>query len=332
MAAGRLPRRQRCAESHRVMAFKEHHHVVITGGAGLVGQNLVALLKDSGPVKLTVLDKHAHNLNVLRALHPDIDAHLVDLAAPGPWQSLVAGASHIVLSHAQIGGTDSAEFERNNLTSTQMILEACRASDPYVVHLSSSVVNSMANDFYTETKEAQEQLVKDSGVRHCSLRPTLMFGWFDRKHLGWLSRFMRKTPLFPIPGNGRFMRQPLYVRDFCRIIRSCLVEQRSGVSYNISGLERIDYIDLMKQLRSACQARCAIVRIPFFLFRGLLQLYAMFDSDPPFTVSQLEALATPDEFEVIDWPGLFDVEATPLSDALRETYQDPTFSHVALEY
>ena len=24
------------------------------------------------------------------------------------------------------------------------------------------------------------------------LRPTLMFGWFDQKHLGWLSRFMAK--------------------------------------------------------------------------------------------------------------------------------------------
>jgi len=31
-----------------------------------------------------------------------------------------------------------------------------------------------------------------------------MFGWFDRKHLGWLSRFMKKVPVFPIPGHGHY--------------------------------------------------------------------------------------------------------------------------------
>ena len=57
------------------------------------------------------------------------------------------------------------------------------------------------------------------------LRPTLMFGWFDRKHLGWLARFMQRAPVFPIPGHGRYLRQPLYAGDFCDIIMAC-IEQR----------------------------------------------------------------------------------------------------------
>jgi uncharacterized protein YbjT (DUF2867 family) len=85
----------------------------------------------------------------------------------------------------------------------------------------SSVVKSVADDFYTRSKIIQEEIVLESGIACPILRPTLMFGWFDRKHLGWLSRFMQKTPFFPIPGNGRFMRQPLFVGDFCDIIISC---------------------------------------------------------------------------------------------------------------
>lgn len=307
-------------------------HLVITGGAGLVGQNLVALLKDSGLGRISVIDKQPNNLAVLRQLHPEIEAIQADLAEPGPWESVVASATHLVLSHAQIGGVNQTEFERNNLQSTERVLDAARERSPYIVHLSSSVVNSMAQDYYTDTKEAQEQMVADAGFRYCILRPTLMFGWFDRKHMGWLSRFMHRTPVFPIPGAGRYMRQPLYVRDFCRIIESCLINMPANTGYNISGLERIDYIDLMKALRKACGAKTWIVRIPFNVFRGLLRLYAVFDSDPPFTAHQLDALATPDEFEVIDWPGLFDVSPTPLAQALQETYQNPTYSHVALEY
>ena len=307
-------------------------HVVVTGGAGLVGQNLVALLRRSEFGQISVIDKQANNLSVLRRLHPEVQAIQADLSQPGEWEPVVASASHLVLSHAQIGGTDRAEFERNNLESTRRVLDAAQATKPYIVHLSSSVVNSMAEDFYTDTKEAQEQMVAASGFTYCILRPTLMFGWFDRKHMGWLSRFMRRTPVFPIPGSGRYMRQPLYVQDFCRIIEACLAAMPVNVDYNISGLERIDYIDLMKALRKACGARTAIIKIPYGLFRNLLRLYAVFDSDPPFTAQQLDALATPDEFEVIDWPGLFSVAATPLAEALRETYQDPTYANVTLEF
>ena len=122
-----------------------------------------------------------------------------------------------MLSHAQIGGLEESLFVANNVTATEMVLAAARRKgQPYVVHLSSSVVESVVEDHYTRTKERQEELVRDSGLPCCVLRPTLMFGWFDRKHIGWLARFMRRTPIFPIPGNGRYMRQPLYFRRLLR--------------------------------------------------------------------------------------------------------------------
>jgi uncharacterized protein YbjT (DUF2867 family) len=159
-----------------------------------------------------------------------------------------------------------------------------------------------------------------------------MFGWFDRKHLGWLARFMQRTPVFPIPGDGRFPRQPLYAGDFCDIIMACIERRPVGKTYNISGREKIDYIDLMRAVREACGARAAIVRIPFALFAAMLQVYGLIDRDPPFTIPQLEALATPDLFEVIDWPGIFGVRATPLQAALAETFRHPTYSQTVLEF
>jgi nucleoside-diphosphate-sugar epimerase len=202
---------------------------------------------------------------------------------------------------------------------------------PYLVHASSSVVNSAAVDFYTESKKAQETLVDAIAIPHVVLRPTLMYGWFDRKHLGWLARFMRKVPVFPIPGSGRYLRQPLYVGDFCDIIVTCLRERRTG-TYDISGQERVFYIDLIRALRQAVGARTAIVRIPYRLFEVLLTTYALFDHSPPFTVQQLRALATPDEFAVIDWPGLFGVRSTPLTEALHATFNDPRYASVTLDF
>jgi nucleoside-diphosphate-sugar epimerase len=307
--------------------------IILPGGAGLVGQNLIARLKAKGYTNIVVLDKHAANVEVLRRMHPEVLTECVDLSEPGSWQSHFAQAGTVVMLQAQIGGIDYVKFERNNLASTRLILDAIRAGRvDQLVHISSSVVESVADDFYTQTKKAQERMVLDSGIACPVLRPTLMFGWFDRKHLGWLSRFMQKVPVFPIPGHGRYLRQPLYVGDFCNIIISCIEHRISSGVFNISGHEKVDYIDIIREIKRATQATAAIVKIPYGLFHGLLWLWALFDRNPPFTTQQLAALVAKDEFEVIDWPGKFGVRCTPFAEAMEETFRHPVYSKVVLEF
>jgi len=137
--------------------------------------------------------------------------------------------------------------------------------------------------------------------------------------------------LFPIPGSGRFLRQPLYAADFCEVIASSIMSERTGI-YNITGQERIDYIDLIRAVKRATRAKVHLQKIPYRLFWSLLKLNSLFDKNPAFTVKQLRALVTPDVFEVIDWPGIFQVRATPLQQALDETFQDPVYSQVVLDF
>lgn len=307
--------------------------IVLPGGAGLVGQNLVARLKAKGYGNILVLDKHRANLAILKQVQPDITAEYADLAVPGDWQRHMQGADVVVMLQAQIGGNDYQEFVRNNVDSTRLILDSVKSSKvPYLVHISSSVVESVADDFYTQTKETQEQMVLDSGIDCPILRPTLMFGWFDRKHLGWLSRFMKKVPFFPIPGHGRYMRQPLYVGDFCNIIINCIETKKAGGIYNISGHEQVDYIDIIREIKRVTSVRTLITKIPYSFFYGLLWVWGVFDKNPPFTTQQLAALQAKDEFEVIDWPGIFGVPCTPFAKAIDETFNDPVYSNVVLEF
>jgi nucleoside-diphosphate-sugar epimerase len=307
--------------------------IVLPGGAGLVGQNLVVRLKERGYNRITVIDKHRSNLAILADLHPDVEVIEADLSKPGPWQQTVSEADVVVLLQAQIGGNEADEFELNNLDATRLVLEAAsRGQPPYLVHVSSSVVESVADDLYSRSKRAQEQMVLASGIPCPVLRPTLMYGWFDRKHLGWLSRFMRKVPVFPIPGKGDFMRQPLYVGDFCDIIISCIEKRIADGVYNISGHEGVDYIDMIREIRRVTGARSMIVHIPYRLFHLLLAIWALFDRNPPFTTQQLEALCADDEFEVIDWPGIFGVQYTPFRQAVEETFTHPRYSDVVLEF
>src|SRR5262249_27757362 len=152
----------------------------------------------------------------------------------------------------------------NNVVASHRFLDAVnRRGGRYIVHISSSVLNSAAVDWYTESKKTQEQAVLQSGNPCVVLRPTLMFGWFDRKHLGLLARFMRRSPVFPIPGNGKFLRQPLYAGDFCAIIARCLETRPRDSAFNISGREAIDYIDLIRLIRDVTGSKTLVATIPY---------------------------------------------------------------------
>ena len=307
--------------------------IIIPGAAGLVGQNLIVQLKKRGYTNLVAIDKHTNNLNVLKQLHPDVKAIEADLAEVGSWEKEFKDADVVLMLQAQIGAPTMEPFIRNNITSTKNILDVIKIYNiPYLVHISSSVVNSKANDFYTITKKDQEKLVRESGITQCILRPTLMFGWFDRKHLGWLSRFMEKVPFFPIPGHGRYMRQPLFEKDFCNIIISAMEKQPQNEIFNITGRDEVDYIDIIKTIKNVKGLKTPIVKIPYKIFYFLMWGFALFSKNPPFTTQQLEALVADDHFELIPWWEIFDVESTSFEKAMNETFNDPIYSKYILEF
>lgn len=307
--------------------------IIVTGASGLVGQNVIARLKNESDMHIVGIDKHTSNTALLRKLHPEITVIEADLAKDGSWMDAFADADCVLLNQAQIGGLEEQEFIDNNVTATENIVAAMRKhSTPYFVHISSSVVNSKADDFYTRSKTAQEKFIDTiTDIPHVVLRPTLMFGWFDRKHLGWLRRFMDRTPVFPIPGDGKFIRQPLYVGDFAAIIIASLHSRQTG-TYDISGQEQIHYGDLIRLIHSTVKPKARIINIPYHLFWWLLFVYGKFSDNPPFTTSQLEALVIPEIFPVIDWPSIFCVKSTPLSEAIQETYLNPQYSGIILDF
>jgi len=312
--------------------MKKDIKILITGAAGLVGQNLVAELRRQGFANITALDNHQGNLDILQKLHPEVSCVQADLARPGEWEQHFAGVERLFLLQAQITGASFAPFQRNTLDSTRQTLEAAKKhAVPFTVLVGSSVVNSVADDNYTRSKREQEGLVKSSGLPHCVARPTLMFGWFDPKHLGWLSRFMERVPVYPIPGHGHYLRQPLYALDFCRVLIWCAEHAPEGKVFDIVGEEDVTYIDIIRAIKKVKKLRTLVVCIPVPLFRLLLKFYALLVKNPPFVADQLEALMAGDYFKGVALRETFGFSPTPFMKAVEETFTHPIYSQVVLE-
>jgi nucleoside-diphosphate-sugar epimerase len=308
--------------------------IIITGGAGIVGINLVKALVEKNTSNIHVIDKNHYNLNLLKKLFPSITTHHYDLSKKGKWENIFVKKSHVFMLHAQISSLNWQDFKKNTIDSTQNVLIVIRKkgiSSSDIIHVSSSVVNSMADDYYVRSKKIQENLVQKFSKNILILRPTLMFGLFDRKHLGWLSRFMRKFPIFPIPGNGQYIRQPLFVEDFVKILASTLFIKKKGI-LDISGKEQITYISIIKEIKKIQKSKTLIIKIPYIFFYILLKIWALFDRNPPFTIYQLQALTIPEVFPTADWENIFNVKTTKFRIAVTRTYGNNKYKDIKLRF
>tara|TARA_Y100000589_G_scaffold219130_1_gene206870 strand:- start:517 stop:1458 length:942 start_codon:yes stop_codon:yes gene_type:complete len=310
--------------------------VFLPGGAGLVGINLIASIKSTNPEwKIVVVDKKKEAIEVAKSLFPDVCFICEDLTITynQKWPIEIRECNICIMLQAEIGTTNKKLFELNNVISTKVILKQLKKNSiNRIIHISSSVVCSNSFDNYTKSKIEQEQIILKEFPNSVVLRPTLMFGWFDRKHLGWLANFMIKSPFFPIPGKGDFTRQPLYVGDFCGIIKNCIKDKSIRGIYSITGLTKIKYIDLMKILRKTKSAKTIFVFLPFNIFNFLLNIWALISRKPAFTSDQLNSLIAGDQFEVIDWPNIFKIKPTKLKNALEITYKDPKYSKIKIPF
>lgn len=314
------------------MELKKDARLLVTGAAGLVGQNLVTELLSQGYSNITAIDKHEGNLEILHKLHPSVSCIHADLSRSGAWQKAMAGTDRLFLLQAQITSDHWESFQRNTLDSTAQVVAAAQACGvPFTVFVGSSVVNSVADDNYTRSKKEQEAMLAGSGLPHCVVRPTLMFGWFDPKHLGWLSRLMARLPVFPIPGHGRYVRQPLYVLDFCRILIRCAETTPVGGAFDIVGQQDVTYIDIIRSIRKINGLHTLLLHLPVPFFRFLMRAYALVLPNPPFVADQLDALMAGDYFQGIDSEKTFGVIPTPFEVAVRETFTHPRYSKVVLE-
>lgn len=297
-------------------------NIIITGAAGLAGQNLTPLLIKKG-YHVTAIDR-SKNIHLLQELNPKARCILADVSKHGEWEAAFANTDAVIMLHAQIAAPSPDLFVQSNINGVKNVLHLCKKNRiKNLIHVSSSVVISVADDDYTRTKRAGEQLVKKSTIPHTILRPPLMYGCFDAKHLGWITRFMQKLPIVPVPGSGKYVRQPLYVNDLCNVILALVQRKPKNEIWNITGHERIPYIDLLKIICKARGWKRIFIPIPLPLFARMLTLYSFITRKTVFTPEQMQALIAGDEFPIDNWSKTFHVPYTPFKHAIWQTWHSP---------
>jgi uncharacterized protein YbjT (DUF2867 family) len=111
----------------------------------------------------------------------------------------------------------SMTFEQA-VANTKLLFNAAKeAGVQRVVHISITNPAQTSRLPYFKGKAELEQALIDSGLSYEIIRPTVIFGDEDIliNNIAWL---LRRFPIFPIFGSGRYRLQPIYVEDMADLV------------------------------------------------------------------------------------------------------------------
>lgn len=293
--------------------------ILITGGAGFVGRNLIRVLheKKIHMDEITVIDKDMQNLSYVKPF--GVKVVNADLSEIGEWYEEFNGKDIIINLAAQISSPTYEPFYKNIVLATSNVLEASKkAGCNKIIHFSSAAVLSVRKDYYAQTKSEGEELVKKSGLKYCIIQPSIMYGPTDNKNIGYLINFAKKLPFFPIPGNGKWPRQPIYIDDICNLVIALMKNFPENKIYSINGKKSIYFRDMIKIVLNQIGGFRFRLFIPVCLFKILMMSYQKLTGKVQFTSDQVDSLTSGEVFPNYPWWDEFDIEITPFEEGVRK--------------
>lgn len=304
------------------MNYKNQTKIVITGVAGLVGRQLLEEFVSQGYENIVGIDKNQRKISKLEKLYPQVKLLVLDLSQKLPAVSkYFENTDALFILHAQIGGCQSSVFERHTILSTKNLLQVYSKVKPcFVLFLSSSAIFSKIPTPYSEAKKIQEQLVLEAFPKACVLRPTILMGPNDDKHFSFLYKLGSIFHFLPIPGDGLYVRQPLYVGDLCRAMMICYKEKRQ-VIYDLTGPQNLPFKKLLEFIFKQSRSRVWLMNIPLGVFSLFFRLWSFLFPRFIFTHAQLQTLILDERFSGVDWKLTFGFSQKSPEDFVAECFK-----------
>jgi dTDP-glucose 4,6-dehydratase len=251
--------------------------ILVTGGAGFIGSNFVRHVLAAHPDDAVVnLDKltYAGNLDNLRDIERDpryrfVKGDICDAAAVRDAMRGMDAVAHFAAeTHVDRSNAGADDFLRTNVTGTYTLLEAARelkvrrflAVGTDEVYGSIPQGQSRERDAlnpsnpYSASKAAADLVARAYWITHqlpvVITRSSNNFGpyQYPEKVIPlFVTNALEDKPL-PLYGDGKNVRDWLYVLDNCAAIDLVLRKGKDGEIYNIGGGAEVENVVLTRQI------------------------------------------------------------------------------------
>lgn len=238
------------------MSAAPHLEIAITGAFSYTGKYLAPLLLSRG-----------HKIRTLTN-HPDSSNPLIYQIRVAPYRfdepeklaASLAGCDVLVNTYWVRFPHGTMTFERAVANTLTLIDAAKSAGVRRIVHVSIANASLDSPLAYYSGKARLEEAVRNSSLSFAILRPTVIFGREDIliNNIAW---FVRRFPVFAVPGSGLYGVQPIFVGDMAALLADA-AERIDDYAIDAVGPEAYSFNDLVALIAKTIGRPARIVHAP----------------------------------------------------------------------
>ncbi len=249
--------------------------ILVTGGCGFIGSNFIHYMLKNTDHEIINLDaltysgnpdnlKNVEKSERYRFVHGRIEDKELALELLQGVESLVNFAAE---SHVDRSILDPKPFIITNIEGTQNLLEACRHSDiKKFVHISTDEVYGelgetgkfvenlplLPNSPYSASKASADLIIRayheTYGLPVATARPSNNYGFYQypEKFIPLIITNLLEDKPVPLYGEGKNVRDWIFVEDCCAGIAAILDRGKPGEVYNVGGESEKRNIDIVR--------------------------------------------------------------------------------------
>ena len=264
---------------------------LVTGATGLVGMHLIPRLqRDGWQVRALVRDParagQLSRADVTLATGDVLDQTSLTRAARGC--DVVFHAAAVI---TPMGGWEA--FRRPNVEGTRNVIAAARNASARLVHVSSVAVygdrdryaadggrtdesrvgGRIADDsYYARSKRESEDLVfsaqREGQLWATAVRPSVLYGPFDRQFVPRLARMLRRG-IAPVIAGGNNTLAIVHVANVADgLVRAAAFDGANGKPYNLANDYDVTAREFFERAAEGLDRRVRIVSIPMLAARA----------------------------------------------------------------
>jgi uncharacterized protein YbjT (DUF2867 family) len=221
----------------------------------------------------------------------------------------IAGTRAVVNAISHYSETRADTFWQLHVEAARLLASSSRTLEvQQFVHVSGIGAAATSTSRYIRSRGEGELAVRTAFPGAVIIRPAVMFAPDD----AFVSRIVtlaRRSPIFPMFGNGETRLQPVHAEDVAEAIARILSTTDPPTTIECGGPRVYTFKELLRSIAQAAGLKRALIPIPFPVWHTLARAAELLPN-PPIARNQIELMQI-DNIASLALPGLAKVGIVP---------------------
>ena len=274
--------------------------IILFGATGRIGRKVIQKLQKTSHIPILAVGRKEEVLK-----HLKVEYRVHDIIDSQDWAFL--DKNDIIINVAHIKHSKTIIQNLPEGTCQQYI---CLGSTRYKTKFQDKIAQ-IVND--------SQNYIQQHTFNWTILHPTMIYHTSDENNIQRLVKFMRLSPVIPLPNYGNSLLQPIHGDD---VVKSVINSIQNPLCFRkkicIAGQSAISYRHFVKLIAQHYRLRSVPISLPFWSLHIFLMLNHLIPFTPKISYKEIERLLEDKDIDISDMKNYLGFQPISFEDGVKD--------------